>query len=604
MSRRSAKSSPAQLTFEAFTPEDLRDAIVAFEHHLDPVNGDPGPGAVTGYNYFTVAQAFFEKEAEGERPSGALVDAVLSTLADGYNINGQVTEEKIKGLAANVLGATDGTAIKPSDFIHAGPMPDWIYNELPECLANCCATYDTPHERDLFLIGALGVTASCFPTVRCKYDKWMGINEYYCVVASSGQGKDALSDAERLAVPIDYLLIEESKSARKQWEKAQDDVQLKALSAQAMPPYQQLVFAGDTSGAKLFLGLHANNGNGLVLETELGVLLDTMGKEWGDIRSKLLSAYHNATIKYERKDGEPLRISEPTITMVVSGTHSMFKAFIRGTEDGFFNRFGYYAFSGSREFVNRWSDDEHSDREDAIEQCSAILLAAYQDQHLRERDEKNRIKQIKVRFTEEQKDRQYRVFKEQKEAFQTSGLHAVEAYTHRAAIKPIRIAAALTMLRLAESGAKLRDITHSVECSDKDFGIALRIGLNLMAHGVTLASSDLGLDTSKKTEAKKSKRRKYYEALVAAYGDTAFTAKQAKALVPDLPFGVRTAAGYLADMVELGILIQAKRGEYAISMKGPLVASSLDGTSGNGKSLIGYADPSLIRPEIYGEVTT
>lgn len=559
-----------------------------------------------GLNALALAQSFFDDEADGDAPSRALVEAVLDVLDQEAVLTKAIRAQVVE--AARVRLGGKAPALHLSDFSHAGPVPDWVFGELPAPLAACCAPWSSAHLRDVFLTGALPVVSAALPWLRFAYgDTRQGCNLFAMVVAESGAGKRPLAVAGTLLDQINDHLEDESEADIKRWEDAQKDDELKQYVSRECPKWRQLSFPGDSSDAAFFESMYANGavrgrgGHGMIVESEIMVLIDSVGKEWANYRAKLLQGHANETIAAGRKGHRPMRIRDSELAMSISGTPRSFAAFIQDNEDGLFNRSAFYTFAASDEFENQWRSRDDDRLERALDHLRGLLLDGYRQLTSRKTAE-GAPRWLGIAFTEEQQRRQYEAFRLQKRAVIALGYRPLATYTHRTGLIMVRMAGLLTVLRKLSEGVDLAAV-DGFTVDERDFRVALQLASTYTAHGIELACQHFrGVSEAPIEDARRKGHRLFFDALVRRFGDASFSRQMAVDLAPDLGLGTRTADRYLAQFLEAGLLSQeGQQGLYYRTPLAPEPSAADVRRMVDPKTPIGYVDPDLLRPPSAGE---
>ena len=121
-------------------------------------------------------------------------------LADEAPAGTGITPEKI-------LSHLEALAANPPDE----GLPLDIFNNLPPVLRDACNHLADRTEREVFLIGALGVVSGLLPNVRGFYDQqFYGPNLFVYILAPYGSGKGMLRYARALGEAIHNLQKENS----------------------------------------------------------------------------------------------------------------------------------------------------------------------------------------------------------------------------------------------------------------------------------------------------------------------------------------------------------------------------------------------------------
>lgn len=84
--------------------------------------------------------------------------------------------------------------------------------------------------------------------------------------------------------------------------------------------------------------LGANNGRGILFETEADTLSVTLKTDYGDYSELLRKAFHHESHSYYRRGNkEYLEIPEPKLSLLISGNYNHLVKHIPNAENGLFN---------------------------------------------------------------------------------------------------------------------------------------------------------------------------------------------------------------------------------------------------------------------------
>jgi hypothetical protein len=99
--------------------------------------------------------------------------------------------------------------------------------------------------------------------------------------------------------------------------------------------------------------LQANDGQGIICETEADTMSSTKKQDWGDYSSIMRAAFHHEKISVSRKtNNEFIEVNEPRLAITLTGTPAQAPKLIASAEDGLFSRFLFYAYKNEIE----WQD--------------------------------------------------------------------------------------------------------------------------------------------------------------------------------------------------------------------------------------------------------
>lgn len=245
------------------------------------------------------------------------------------------------------------------------PFPDDIFDCLPPVLQKACELFKVQEEKELFLVGALGVLSGIMPNVQGLYfGRQVHANLYCFIVGKYGTGKGALLWARDLAALIDDYRLAKAKESIKTFhealqhfqrqQKLYDKGKLQTAPEPPVPPrhYKLYLPANSTKTAVMQL-LMENDGRGIMFETEGDTLADMLKQDYGNFSDVLRKAFHHEPVSYYRRaDNEDVNIEHPSMSVVLSGTQDQLRKLIPTIDNGLFSRFCFYVLQSSAPFNN------------------------------------------------------------------------------------------------------------------------------------------------------------------------------------------------------------------------------------------------------------
>jgi hypothetical protein len=324
-------------------------------------------------------------------------------------------------------------------------FPKYIFDDLPEILKQITNLYKLPVEKEIALLGALSIISGCLPNYCGLYNgNYIYPNLMIYVVGPAASGKGILNDSRVLGEKINEYLTTNS-----------DNKELK-----------RLFIAGDSSSAGLVLLLNANQGKGIIFETEGDTISKLFKTEFGDFSDSLRKIFqHEPILSFRKKDKESTEILKPQVSVVISGTPAQYFKFIPDAENGLFSRFIIYIINSISEFKNVF-EEQHPIRENYL---------IYSQQIFELWNKLNSLdKPIHFQFTKIQQNRFFEyISNEQMQSINDFGEEA-NAIVIRFGIIGFRIAMILTILR------NLNNDDTELECNDLDFNTMMIIMDNLI----------------------------------------------------------------------------------------------------------------------------
>lgn len=237
-------------------------------------------------------------------------------------------------------------------------LPDELYDYIPPFLRECCKPYHPGHERDILLLGVMGVLSGCFPNLTGIYDGLtVWANLYVFIIAPAANGKGGLTMARRLAYPTHAARVLESREKMQEYEvelelynqhKRTNIGKAKQLLGQAepspLPPkFRQLYIPGNSSAASVLIALHDNDGQGIICESEGDTIAGPLKQDWGNFSDIYRKGFHHESTTSQRKTGrEYLEVNSPKLSVVITSTQGQVQGIIPSAENGLFSRFLFY----------------------------------------------------------------------------------------------------------------------------------------------------------------------------------------------------------------------------------------------------------------------
>jgi len=422
-----------------------------------------------------------------------------------------------------------------------------VYENLPQTLRDVALEVDEGYERDSFLTGALPVVAGALPNVRFKYGgHWQSLNLYTAVIAPAGSGKGKMRHARKMADGLHQRLREESRQARKEWEQRKEDEN--AGDPGPKPPSLRFYTEADNSAANLKQSL-SDAPHGVIFETEFKTLSTVLNQDWGQFRDVLLKGFQNEPVEVGRVSEDPVYVPHPAPSIAVSGTPGTFGEVVGDTEDGLFSRFAFYQFQARPEWKSQFGGIGETPLDKAVNRASDILDGAYGQ--LRHRDEP-----LYIKFTDEAKTKLNEACAFVMRHWKNDGVRPeLFSSLKRAAVRALRIGAAMHLLRMQESGRAL-GAPRSVEVSTADVLLGMDVAFTYLAHSLSIAAQFKARDEK---ESLTQKQRGYLDALP----NGTFTTSEAKSIASETGVNERTAQRWLKGRFsDAGVIQKMDYGEW------------------------------------------
>lgn len=347
---------------------------------------------------------------------------------------------------------------------------------LPWMIQDIIDLGETPTEKDLLLLGSLTVISSMLPNVVGIYGrKRLHPNLYLFVSGPAASGKGAVEPTLDLARPLHEMQAAQCQQAILEWK------HLKVAKVEELgpcPPFAAHIIPANTTSTAFYRMLYDLDGRGLLFETEADTLSAMLNnKDFGNYTDGLRKAFHHETIQYHRKtDNEHVEITDPQLSVCLTGTPNQINKLIDNVENGLYSRFMFYHLEQELRWKDQFAGNDEEPLSDIFRHYGETLLGYYKQlMALRE--------PLQFRLTQAQ-------VKEFNEFFDTYqgyiarqlGMESV-ANVRRMAISAFRIAMVLGTLRHFERGEQGSEIV----CRDCDFYFAMHVSEVLICHlGKTL----------------------------------------------------------------------------------------------------------------------
>ncbi|MFN8302600.1 MAG: DUF3987 domain-containing protein [Saprospiraceae bacterium] len=355
-------------------------------------------------------------------------------------------------------------------------LPDAVFDNLPNLLKEACGKLTEQTEREVFLVGALGVVSGLLPNVRGFYDgQHNGCNLYCYILGQYGTGKGALKLAFQLGKAVHARRKEISATLQAQYR--QECLEAKEnKEPEPQNPGSKLLFIPANNSKSGFVELlHDNDGQGILFETEGDTLADALKTDYGGFSDVLRKAFHHERISFYRRTGREHReIDAPHLAVVLSSTLDQYQKLIPNIHNGLFSRFLHYFLPPCRDFKDVF-DRRKRDYPEYFEQLGQTFLDIYT--YL-----ETLPAPIEFEMREHQQTRFLTVFDNWKKELGEYVSTDLDGTVNRLGLICFRMAMMFTALRNFGEG----DYSPTLLCSDVDFENALSIVEVLKRHALTV----------------------------------------------------------------------------------------------------------------------
>lgn len=364
---------------------------------------------------------------------------------------------------------------------------DEIVKDLPGMLKQPCNYLVEETEKEVFLIGAIGVISGLLPNLKGSYaGRWIAPNLFVYILAGYGGGKGGLDYARELGRQIHETKREKAKKGLLEYLTDMEvyKKELKAYNRNKVaepptkpvkPPTLMLYIPANNSKSGIYQLLEENDGKGIMFESEGDTLADALKQDYGNFSDTLRKAFHHEHLDlFRRLDNELIEIKNPELSVVLSSTFNQLKTLIPSTEDGLYSRFLFYELKQNNRF-NDVFDERKSNYQQFFSQEGEVFKKLF--------DELEELETpIFFHLTIEQKEKFVELFNIKKANLIEEFDGTMAGTANRLGIIAFRIMMIFTALRAYENNT----LNNSITCNDADFDNALRIVDRFEKHAKTV----------------------------------------------------------------------------------------------------------------------
>jgi hypothetical protein len=456
----------------------------------------------------------------------------------------------VRNIAVDVLpdGPDEDQANEPADPLPS--IPSTVYELLPDTLATPSRFMEEGHERDVFLTCALPIVAGTLVNVSGVHgDGPDGLSLYTAVVAEAGSGKGAARFARRLGELIDRRLYEDSDTERTRWKtrKAAGE----SPEDLGPEPLHRAFYLSANSSARAFVdSLYANDGRGVLYDSEILTLTTAQAQDWGNTADVMLKAWQGESVTLDRK-GEKIRIASPSLSISLTGTPSALRALIPAAENGLLSRFCLYMFTAPSVWRTQRPSPQRSERDDSIRTSGERLNELH-------RRLMARTLPLRVEMTSRQWDSLDQHFGAELARLHASGAaRLLEASVKRAGVVAFRIACTLAVLEASERGGSI-ETAETIQTSDTDVSAGLLLATVYLTHGLAYADTLPKVESLMIGQARMPTNKAQWLAAL----PESFTTGEAVAEGARREIAERTVRRRLPDLVKADVIEQTAYGRF------------------------------------------
>ncbi len=386
------------------------------------------------------------------------------------------------------------------DVSTAPQVPDIVYQNLPKLLQTRCSLIEQKHRKDVFLISALPVIASHLTKVVAGHaDGYYSPDLFTLIVADPGAGKGVATKAKKLGDTLNKHLIDQSKQERDNFESLPKDEKINLSE----PKDRSLLIPANSSSRAIYDTMEANDGWGLLFETEIDTMLNATGQEWGNFSDITRKAFHHEDISINRKN-EQFFIDSPRLSICITGTFDQFKKMFQSAENGHFSRYALYTFDVPRKWQSHRPTKKSRQLDESIVSASDALFNLYKIL-------RRRADHLYIDLTNDQWQTIDDTFADNMQAIEDLDLSTyLHASNNRAAILALRMASMFAVLRTFEENPGHLEYADSITPTNADMVASLYLADSFIKHAIRLYNI---LPNATDTDGKGERYNKYLQKL-------------------------------------------------------------------------------------------
>lgn len=348
---------------------------------------------------------------------------------------------------------------------------------------------DDVQSKDKMTLAAIGVVSGAIPNYYSIYDDrviYPPLYFLFCGKAASRKGEVGLAmkilkalkreiqkayHAEKEAFENEHALWEAKSSKKERTERGPEP---------KAPSYRSPIMGANSSFPAFIADLKANNGWGVMFDTEADNVSQMLKTDYGDYSTLLRQATHHEPIIYNRvKDNTHIEIEEPRLAVCLTCTPDQLPGLFPTILNGLGSRFLFYNLTRELKWRNPFLRKEKTNEQLYEELGERYLQLHHMMAELGER-------RIQFVFPEPFQDRFNNYFDELlQDQFYMLG-DGIVSFIYRMGVYFIRIAMVLTLLRrfsnLTPDKPLFEQHEQAITCSETDFRIAMTIMDTLVNH--------------------------------------------------------------------------------------------------------------------------
>lgn len=346
-----------------------------------------------------------------------------------------------------------------------------VYDNLPPMLQELTKNFEG-REKDIVLLSCLCVLSCCMPNVNGIYGGYtVYSNIYALIIAPPASGKGVMNYSRILIEKINSQIKENSRDLRTSC--IEEKKQEKNKDYSLCPSIEMKVIPANISSAKLYEFMNRSQHGILIIESEADTLSNMLKQHWSNYSDVLRKSFHHETISKSRKIDEiEIEVSEPKMSVLLSGTPDQLISLINSKENGLFSRFLIYSFDEIAPFKNVFSP-QTVNYKSAFVNAGDVIFELYNQLS-------SRTSSLNFMFTSAQSELAFKEFKLMHNIIVEELDKTALSNLNRHGLILFRICMILTILRNGQSAVNM----DTVYCNDIDFQVGLLFVKSLLKHSI------------------------------------------------------------------------------------------------------------------------
>ncbi len=425
-----------------------------------------------------------------------------------------------------------------------------IEEKLPTTFKQCIDPFNLEY-KIMMLLAFLTSFGATLKNITIKYrGNKIYPNLYTFIIAPAASGKSMVKWAGEVVSNIDSYLQKRSKNAIKQYNEEKQLVakgEMKFSDLGDKPQYETFSIPANITSAMLMFQLRNNDGYGLLTETEIDGLIESLegtGRGFNDILRK---GFENESLSSMRKtDEERIFIDKSVISVLMTGTTGQFQKLIPDAENGLFSRVITYNLDPKQEWISAIDIDEFS-YDEYFEDFKILMLEFYQTLE-------SYPEALSFELTSQQYVKFDNYFNDKFQNIRSIAGQDGRASVIRTATIVVKIATILSAVRRLEDDS----LMNQNACEDDDFEVALSLADIVLDN---MLQTLRNLKNQNIEDCYRGKKLDYFYCL-----PNEFTYSESQKIAEDIGVKVKTAEKWIYQFRDKGFLLNPSKGHFKKSI--------------------------------------